>query len=184
MLQVFFIFCCVVEGFCFLLLISNCIAGHLGAHKLPCDRLLYMYLPSHRVGFLHVSSCRTLPSLGASWGALSPRSPWVLGLLSPEWDHVQCSGGVWCASVLGTEVFWCLLSCVAIAGLFVLYHRNITGCRAPLWGAHYIITHLQLWLRAGSNPTGPIWVSSANSPRRFRGAKNGTSWHIHILSVC
>lgn len=44
----------------------------------------------------------------------------------------------------------------------VLYCRNITGCCAPFWGAHYIITHLQLWLRAGANPTGPLWVSSAS----------------------
>lgn len=43
MLQVFFIFYCVVEGSCFLLLISNFVAGHLGAHKLPCDYFIHVF---------------------------------------------------------------------------------------------------------------------------------------------
>jgi len=46
-LQAFFIFYCVVKGFCVLLLIFNSVPGHLGAHRLTRDGLLYMSLPNH-----------------------------------------------------------------------------------------------------------------------------------------
>lgn len=54
--------------------------------------------------------------------------------------------------------------------LCVLHCRSLTGCPGFVWGGHNASS--TLWIGAGMSSDIAPWISSANRPWHFRGAKS------------